>query len=616
MMMPISKQRHRSAIGESRRLWVRRRLQSRSWNSRSDSATVVYLHRLFFFLLVALVAVEVVEVAEANPSVTLVKPQQCHQQQQEQDDDASANTTEVSWTSPPQTGLSLANMTDVDTDTESYTDTEIETDGENENDLQHINAVDDEMQFSSSDEGEEENSDQEEEEEPLQYSSYKLKNIKLTKSQTSAAATTTRHAEQQQRQHHQQRQTMNMAKLMNQKTRNAKRTIWNDVSDDFNFKGYGVSLYKSFLKARTVGMSCRLPLLSNFDWWDSRPYLPSLNCIVAMYVFPLRFSFGFSSSVPVEGIRTFVYKWIVLFAYEFTMRVIHHMLSSLHTLWSLLMYPWVNKWDELPERFRYAIENAEKAHRTRCEAKTTYNTDVMERLGCSFSWRWSPLRGYETRTSYWHMYAPQTATILEQVYQLVSKTKKLKMRNRSSDVVDEDDTMIEKDSAAVTKHSPITEWLRSLASPLANSCLGIDTSAPNPLPPNFFLTGILSMSGFGCGTSSSPHIGTSTSMKQRSKILPRIPSQSQPNAGKGLSYHQHGRNETSSIIPPSTVTLISPIAIDSSSIEDDQSVDTKKRSLNKKKDDHAKHTVKVARGGEGALPPMPSYTSVGGYRNE
>jgi hypothetical protein len=518
---------------------------------------------------------------EANPSVTLAKINSKPIPPAVVGDAGTKSSLQTTARSNDY-GYPFSNLTDYSEDEEDYLED------------------DDSILLCSSDEGEAEDSSDEDEVRqdddhlddsashdlatapPLQYN-YKLKKIQLSKPQTM-------NPHEQQLQRHELSTMSIKGMTMRSRTKNGAVRLLEDVRDDFNFKGFGVSLYKSFLYARSAGMSFRLPLLSNFDWWDSRPYLPSLNFNAAFYIFPLRFSLGVSSSVPVEGIRTFIRKWLVLFTYEFTMRVIHHMLSSLWTLWTLLVYPWTQKWEELPERFNCALNRAQTAHRGRRATKTTYDADVMERLGWSFSWRWSPILGYDTRTSYWHMYAPQMTMLFEHFHHLLFNSAFLRNKDSSRDIVNRNDGST---STRTTNGSPITEWLRSLSSPLANACLGVDTSIPNPIPPNFFMTGILSMSGFGCRATSTPSLIISPS--KQSKVDPRL--MSQPIRGP----HPNLRDGTDMIIS-SVPNSMSQIGSDSST-EDDTYPDTeiillKKKQTSMKKSRYPGQPSLVARGGE------------------
>ena len=89
------------------------------------------------------------------------------------------------------------------------------------------------------------------------------------------------------------------------------------VVDDFNFKGFGWSFYKSFIFPTSCGVTLRLPLTINFDWFDRHPVLPSISSAAGFY-YPWTAIAFISVSVPMDMIRFVVvqlWEWTVfLFA--------------------------------------------------------------------------------------------------------------------------------------------------------------------------------------------------------------------------------------------------------------------------------------------------------------
>lgn len=228
--------------------------------------------------------------------------------------------------------------------------------------------------------------------------------------------------------------------------------IWNNallrqLFEDFNFKGCGISFYKSFLYLKSLGIALRIPLFSNWDWWDRRPALPSVNLMVCAY-YPLSFSICLSSSFHVESV-----KWAFLQCLEkirnFLSFVVYHFVRSQYLLASLTLYPFLQKWLEPPPLSAFVQQSITKT-------KAHYKKDIQERLGMSMWYRWSLLKGFETRVSYWHMYLPTL-----RCYQEALPFLKLH------------------------------KWLEAHF-----ASLGVDTSIPNPMPPHVFCTAILSLSGF------------------------------------------------------------------------------------------------------------------------
>lgn len=57
------------------------------------------------------------------------------------------------------------------------------------------------------------------------------------------------------------------------------------------------------LLTKSIGIGCRLPLSANFDFWESRPFLPLVNCSLVMY-YPLRIAFVLNASLPMGLFKT------------------------------------------------------------------------------------------------------------------------------------------------------------------------------------------------------------------------------------------------------------------------------------------------------------------------
>lgn len=174
--------------------------------------------------------------------------------------------------------------------------------------------------------------------------------------------------------------------------------------EDFNFKGYGLSLYKSIMSRNSAGMTLRLPLTSNFDAFDRMPALPSISsgiCVfyptltyvllsISMRVEPIQHLVG----TLMEGIRCLV------------LATIWTLLRGVVLAFSALVYPVTRKLyhlEELPESWRWQIE------------PIPYRRTVEERVGASFSWRYSPEKGYHFCVTYWHYYAPTVSSMLQTI---------------------------------------------------------------------------------------------------------------------------------------------------------------------------------------------------------
>lgn len=230
------------------------------------------------------------------------------------------------------------------------------------------------------------------------------------------------------------------------------QTAFKAVLDDWNFKGYGISLYKSFI-TESFGLALRLPLTMNFDWWDRHPELPSLSSSVDFY-YPLCIAGFLSGSVHVELV-----KWMFLHVYMMAVRItslfIYNVLvKGLFAIGSVLLYPLFGKFHTLPP-----------LPPPKMVARPKFGTDISERVGASVSYRWSLERGYEFRVSYWHSYLP---TIM--VY-----------RNLLSNII----------AWKPLEESPRMAWWQQHF-----GSIGTSTGYPLPLPPHFSCSACLSLSGF------------------------------------------------------------------------------------------------------------------------
>lgn len=214
------------------------------------------------------------------------------------------------------------------------------------------------------------------------------------------------------------------------------------VRDDFNFKGFGVSVFKSLIFPESLGMSLRLPLTNNFDTWDRHPELPTISTSVSL-MFPFTIAAFLNGSVRVEWL-----KWAIKYAMQFIPRIIIHcvyevFLPSLWMVAAAILSLTSARLPPIPKAPKILI------------SKPRYNPEISERVGCSVSYRWSQKRGFQWRLSYWHSYLPT----------LVVYRKLLRMK------------------------SPGDWWQKHFGS------IGLSTGYPIPVPPSFSCSAQLSLSG-------------------------------------------------------------------------------------------------------------------------
>jgi hypothetical protein len=71
------------------------------------------------------------------------------------------------------------------------------------------------------------------------------------------------------------RQTKEHAKELNILRKSLRRFV-----DDYNFKGYGLFIYKSFIHPKAAGLAFRVPIFDNWNWWACIPALPSISSML------------------------------------------------------------------------------------------------------------------------------------------------------------------------------------------------------------------------------------------------------------------------------------------------------------------------------------------------
>ena len=217
-----------------------------------------------------------------------------------------------------------------------------------------------------------------------------------------------------------------------------------EIRDDYNFKGFGMSVYKSFVFPSSFGVALRLPLSMNFDYFDRRPGLPSLASSVAVY-FPWTIAAFLSTSVHVEWL-----KWILKSILVFIPRIL---ILGLYQL--VLPFIWVVASAALFPVTRKPFPSVPKAPKFTI-AKPRYNVELSERVGCSVSYRWSKARGFEWRFGYWHSYLP-TLTVYRKLFGI--------------------------------DNTPLDWWRKHTGS------LGLSSGFPLPMPPYYSCSACLSLSG-------------------------------------------------------------------------------------------------------------------------
>jgi len=250
------------------------------------------------------------------------------------------------------------------------------------------------------------------------------------------------------------------------------------VRDDFNFKGFGWTFYKSLVFGKSAGVALRVPLTYNFGTWESNPGLPSLSSSVALYG-PSNptVALFLSTSFRMEFLQ-----WAVAAVYSSAMFALFwcawtFLIQGLLVAASALMFPFTKKFPSLSGG--RPLQNL----RPECwSIGPQYSRTVEERIGFSLSWRYSVERGFEVRKSFWHYYAPTVVSLLGHFK--TKNSKKLVDAGAASGGTSSD-------TAALQSQSRIPAWLvRRVAA------VGLSTSGPIPDEPFLTSSALLSLSGF------------------------------------------------------------------------------------------------------------------------
>jgi hypothetical protein len=235
-------------------------------------------------------------------------------------------------------------------------------------------------------------------------------------------------------------------------------TAWQRLRDDFNFKGFGWTFYKSLLSKESFGVAFRTPLSVNFDLLDRHQQVPSVTSSVSLY-YPLMAAFFLNASLNVDYLR-----WCFCYASSKAKHMVSLTAIALVRLFVLLLslplYPLTRKTFVIaPPAFPVPVS----------VPPPSYHLDISERIGMSVSWRVSQKRGYEFRVAYWHSYLP---TML-----FVQDTIRRTLRMKGS------------------KESATSQWWKDWLRRHTGS-IGTSIGGPTPDPPHYSCSACLSLSGF------------------------------------------------------------------------------------------------------------------------
>ena len=257
------------------------------------------------------------------------------------------------------------------------------------------------------------------------------------------------------------------------------------IRDDWNYKGLGLNLYKSFVFPSSVGLAIRLPLSINFDTFDRNPSWPIITSSAAVFYPPMMGGF-LSGSVHVEWLKWVAKSTLGLIPALFFWILYRAILPILWTIASAMLFPLKGLY-ALPPR-PTKIPNG-SWWTGRSFAKPQYNAEMQERLGCSISYRWSKRRGYEFRVSYWHSYLP-TLLVYQQFLSQLEERLKGTFKSGGSSSSSTSSTI-----SSSTQNNVKNNWWRK-----HTASLGVTTTGPIPDTPPIGCSANLSLSGLYWGT--------------------------------------------------------------------------------------------------------------------
>jgi hypothetical protein len=173
------------------------------------------------------------------------------------------------------------------------------------------------------------------------------------------------------------------------------------VKDSYNFKGFGLTFYKSLVFRESFGLALRLPLTYNFNLWEQHPSLPTVGASLAVY-HPWVICVFINTSLRMEVIQWAVTTSVATFVYVTCWMIWTVLLRGLLVAGSALLFP-------VTRRFYQPTFPLQQPN----WHGPDYSRSVEERLGVSWSWRLSLARGYEYRFGCSHYLAHSLVALLK-----------------------------------------------------------------------------------------------------------------------------------------------------------------------------------------------------------
>lgn len=189
-----------------------------------------------------------------------------------------------------------------------------------------------------------------------------------------------------------------------ERPRQASRWI-RAIKDDWNFKGFGISLYKSMLFPRSKGISFRLPLTYNFGIWERHPALPSFSLTVSVFHPPVNIYVNGNLSIRMRWLQWALSSWSQwLPAVAANLLILF--LRGIAVAVSAMLYPITR---------RPLLVSLRDNTRGRIKLPPPqYSQSVEEWVGVT--WSWIPLVSLtRIHATCWHFYALQLAELYDKL---------------------------------------------------------------------------------------------------------------------------------------------------------------------------------------------------------
>ena len=225
------------------------------------------------------------------------------------------------------------------------------------------------------------------------------------------------------------------------------------IQDEWNFKGFGWTFYKSLVFKESFGVALRLPITYNLASFEAHPSLPSASWSLAVYFYPLTIILFFNASVRYEWLQWLITTTVASVLYSACWLVWTFCIRGLIIAISALSFP-VTQRIINPSLPAFVMEPP-----VGWKSGPHFSPNVEERIGYSHHWRWSPESGYEQRNTVWHYLAPSVVAILQ--------------------------------NGLKVKPSSIPTWLVRRV-----PAVGLSTGGPLPVEPYLTSSALLSLSGF------------------------------------------------------------------------------------------------------------------------